>query len=251
MESTLELETIVPEQPPEVIEKQYAIDHWRQLGLFNPLTFSEEVHVIGCGAIGSHLVDSLACMGIQNISVYDFDRVEGHNIPNQVFGMRHIGMLKVDALASHVKEKCGITIKTFNLKVEKLEKLTGYLVLCPDSMEARKGIFLSSARDNPNVVSVIDVRMAVDWGRVYCIDPMRKDHVKKYLKDALSFSDAEAEESPCNMRAIATTAKTLAGMAAHRIIIVHNKDPKMGLYQSSMVGMGGYVSNSDWSNLPA
>ena len=43
------------------------------------------VFVLGCGAIGSTVAEMLVRLGITNIVLYDFDKVTGHNIANQMY----------------------------------------------------------------------------------------------------------------------------------------------------------------------
>jgi len=223
------------------------VDYWRQGAFFNPFTFKLPIHVIGVGATGSHIVDTLANMGVRDITAYDFDSVEGHNLPNQIYGIAHVGQPKVDALKQHVQQKMGFDIKTVNEKVEQIPDLSGVLILCTDSMAAQKSICLTSARLNKKVSWVIETRMGIDQGRVYFFDPNNKNHLKRWV--ASCYSDEEAAESPCNLRAIATTAKCLAALAAHRIIIANKKaesEDKVPLFNESTVCMDGTIFNYVW-----
>ena len=224
------------------------VDFWRQLGIFDPLKFKKEIHVVGAGAIGSHFIDTIASMGINNITVYDFDTVEAHNLPNQVYCIDDIGTLKVDALKRHIKRKIGYDIHAVNEKVEKLPNLSGILVLCPDSMAARREIF-ASARMNRKVSWVIDVRMGIDSGRIYFFDPCNKLHIGRWLNpNDAGYDDSKAQESPCTLRAISTTAKVLAGLAAHRIIIAESQSPKAALWHETHVSMDGSIDlKFDWN----
>ncbi len=65
---------------------------------FNPEKCKERIHIIGCGSVGSTVAELLARFGLTKISLYDFDTVEPHNIVNQMFVQRHIGILKVEAV---------------------------------------------------------------------------------------------------------------------------------------------------------
>ena len=51
---------------------------------FQPETVSENIHIIGCGAIGSILAFSLAKLGLTKIVLYDEDVVEDKNVANQM-----------------------------------------------------------------------------------------------------------------------------------------------------------------------
>src|SRR5690554_7355564 len=61
----------------------------------------------------------LAKLGITNITVWDFDVVEEHNVPNQLFGLNDIGKPKVEALKQIVAEHTGTEI---NIKNEKFTR---------------------------------------------------------------------------------------------------------------------------------
>ncbi|MFK4996526.1 ThiF family adenylyltransferase, partial [Klebsiella pneumoniae] len=62
--------------------------------------------------LGSNLVESLARQGYTQIKVVDFDRVETHNINNQVYTEQDVGGLKVKALQARVfiSTKCELDI---------------------------------------------------------------------------------------------------------------------------------------------
>jgi len=231
-------------------------DLWRQMGFFSPSKMSDKIHVIGAGATGSHIVNTLACMGIENIVVYDFDIVENHNLPNQVYLLSDVGKPKVVALQQHVKNKMGFDIEAKNEKVEMIEDLSGILILCTDSMACQKDIFNKSARLNSKVKAVIETRMAIDHGRVYFVDPNNKIHLKKYAAEW--YSDEEAAESPCNLRAISCTAQLLSSLAAGMVVIKHltdtwtpdpeKKDDKLPyvLYNKFMISMDGNSIHYSW-----
>ena len=46
------------------------------------------VTIVGCGATGSNLADNLVRQGFKKINLIDFDRVEEHNLNNQIYSLR-------------------------------------------------------------------------------------------------------------------------------------------------------------------
>lgn len=60
-------------------------DFSRQVNIFKPEEFKTPIQIIGAGATGSWVALSLAKMGIENMTIYDFDEVGMHNLPNQCF----------------------------------------------------------------------------------------------------------------------------------------------------------------------
>lgn len=214
------------------------VDYWRQAGFFNNINFKYEIHVVGAGATGSHVVDSLVNAGITSVKVYDFDKVELHNIPNQVYFLKDVGKFKVDALAEYVKAKTGIEIEAINEKVECIKmRKPGMLILCTDKMQTQKDLVLNSGKQL-NCIKVIETRMGLEHGRVYAFDPNSKIELRRWL--SMWYPDEAAEESPCNMRSINTTAKTLAAYAAHQVLSFSNdKSHYKDGYNEIIVQMSG------------
>jgi tRNA A37 threonylcarbamoyladenosine dehydratase len=66
---------------------------------------------IGCGAVGSFTAFALAKMGVGSIKVYDPDRVEIHNLPNQMFAAQDCGLYKAEALRDMVELFHGVEIQ--------------------------------------------------------------------------------------------------------------------------------------------
>lgn len=63
---------------------------------------ARKLHVVlvGAGAIGSWAALALVKLGVQRFTVYDMDVVDPPNVGVQAYGAMHLGMRKVDALAS-------------------------------------------------------------------------------------------------------------------------------------------------------
>ena len=78
---------------------------------------SKTVMVVGCGAVGSFAIESLARSGIGNIILVDFDTVEPTNINRQLFALQStIGQPKVDVAAARIHDiSPDINVTTFNM----------------------------------------------------------------------------------------------------------------------------------------
>lgn len=197
------------------------VDYWRQLDLFSPEKFGDkEVHVVGVGATGSYVALMLAKMGIKNLHVWDFDDVESHNLPNQIYRLKDVGRAKVDALAEIIHESTGTEITVHNEAVTGGTTLKGIVFLLVDSMNVRKDIWSGSLKFKLPVELMVESRMAIDNGRVYAIRPSRPADIK--LWEGTLYSDEEAEESPCTNRSIAPTVAYIASLAVWKLIKFHN-----------------------------
>jgi molybdopterin/thiamine biosynthesis adenylyltransferase len=187
----------------------------RQLGFFDPEDFKKEIHIVGCGAIGSHIGHWIA-KGVtqKNIFLYDGDVVEDHNLPNQMFRKGDIGQPKTEALARILYDYgADAVVKTKMVSELKLES-PSYVFLCVDSMSARKSIWDSLLY---NIYTrVLEVRMDAEYGFIRALYPTSREDIEHWEKSW--FPDAEAEESACTYRAVATTAGVLSAVAVHYMI---------------------------------
>lgn len=165
----------------------------RQAEFFDPLKIRDEVHIIGVGAIGSHIAEMLVRMGHTNLHIYDFDTVNTHNIPNQMFRDTDIGKLKVDALADQllaINPNATIT-KYPEGYVLTDTPLSGYVFLCVDSINLRKAI-VTEHEFNPQILAVFDFRMGLQDAQHYAAAWNDPAHIKKLIS-SMNFTDEEAK----------------------------------------------------------
>lgn len=170
---------------------------------FQPEMLKSRVHIIGCGAIGSTIAENLVRFGITNIALYDFDRVEAHNIANQMFRNTDIGKLKIEALADMLCEINPDCKNNLKLVPEGWngQRLAGYVFLAVDNIDLRREIVLS-CKDNEYVKGMFDFRMRLTDAQHYAASWSDKKMVEDFLK-SMAFSHEEAKEetpvSACNI----------------------------------------------------
>lgn len=166
----------------------------RQSEFFDPLAITDEIHVIGIGAIGSHIVEMLTRMGIEDIHIYDFDTVDAHNIPNQMFADSDIGLPKTEALAATCfKINPEINIHEHNKGYTTGTRLAGYIFLCVDSINLRRGI-VEEHRYNPTIKAMFDFRMGLESAQHYAANWKHQEQIKNLLQ-TMNFTDEEAKEA--------------------------------------------------------
>ena len=75
------------------------------------------VMVVGCGAVGSFAIESLARSGVGHIILIDFDRIEESNINRQLFALDStIGKPKVEVARQRIYDiNPKITVDTFDM----------------------------------------------------------------------------------------------------------------------------------------
>lgn len=160
------------------------------------------IHVVGAGGIGSATVVALTKMGA-NVTVWDHDTVEEHNLPNQLLPARFIGEPKVDALdcltQSLEGRQCVVPI------YDKYQPDNGdILVLAVDSLRARQEILKSLPPDAYRYI--VDGRMAAEEAHVHC-EAGTPDGVRRLLKT----TEGQPYVAPCTERATVYTTMSIAG----------------------------------------
>jgi len=197
----------------------------RHLPVFNPRNHDAQLHIIGAGATGSRLWLALVELGITNIAIYDFDHVEPHNLANQIYLNRHIGMAKVDALRDYYKLKTGVeppeSMHFVNEEITSAwrNEFAGVVFILTDTMSSRREIFQTFCQDNPFVIRVIETRMASTHGNINSFSPIDQNESLQWL-DSLVPDDAPGETSACGSSiSVGTTASVIANLAVWQYIL--------------------------------
>jgi len=184
--------------------------YWRQMDVL-PMkkVLSVPVTVVGAGAIGKAMVEVLSGMGINDITVFDADSVEPHNLPNQGYRPCDVGKPKVEALAEIVEALTGFKIKGMNewFTDQKVSEIT---VCAVDSMDTRMKLWEAIAPQLPKLY--IDMRMGAEIGQIFYVNPWSPGSKRQY--EANLFPSDEAVEAPCTERATKYCATGITSFAA-------------------------------------
>lgn len=189
------------------------IDHlMRQLDIIPLEKLDTPITVIGAGAIGSLVVMTLAKMGFENLSVWDFDIVSVENMSCQWYGFDDIKKPKVEALAAAIKRDCRIDLKTHNEKFEgtgaQIQTLGKIVITAVDSMAVRQTIW-NACKDNGRIFWYIDPRMAAEYALSFVMNPNNTADITSYEKTL--YTDQNAVEERCTAKATMYTSTLIAG----------------------------------------
>lgn len=166
------------------------MDLTKSKDFFNPDKVKDVCHIIGCGSIGSNVAELLVRYGIKNIILWDYDRVESHNIANQLFYQDQIGTEKTKALAE-ILLRINPELNIIFRERYKGEMLQGHVFLCVDSMEVRQNI-VDSNLDNRTVKTMTDFRTGLLEGQSYLANWSSKFNRINFRK-TMNFTTEEAE----------------------------------------------------------
>lgn len=208
--------------------------------IFDPHAFERmPIHIIGAGATGSRVWLSLVELGLTNLHVYDFDKVEAHNLANQIFFNEDIGKPKVEGLYKYYKRKTGQppppTMAFNNVKVDNqyfdTNSFPGIVFLLTDTMESRREIFNQLIRaDKTECVSsdtidkqccyMIETRMASSYGNIFGINPFAPNEAEYWISTLVDDDDESTEVSACGSSiSVGPTASIIANMAVWQMIM--------------------------------
>lgn len=130
--------------------------------------------VIGAGSVGAQVAEALARMGVENISLIDFDKVKKHNIDRLLHAtVQDIGRLKVDVAADILKTHAtadNFEIRTFPMGVT-----------CNDGLKAALDCdILFSCVDRPwprqvlNMIAIAHLIPVIDGGIRLSVTPSQR-----------------------------------------------------------------------------
>ena len=176
-------------------------DYSKQESLIKTVDQKGRINIIGAGACGSWVAFILLKMGFKDIHVYDFDLIEEHNIPNQLYKESQIGQLKVRALMNIYEEffnddKDRLVIHTEPITEENAGMLRDVVINCVDTMSARKYIYERAYKyGRANVL--IEDRLSIYGGYIYMLS--KEGDVKEDKYEQTFYEDEDAEVSACGV----------------------------------------------------
>ena len=79
---------------------------------------SLQISLIGLGSIGSVTGLYLGKMGVCNLTAFDADIVDIHNISNQAYGLADVGLSKTEALTDLIEFQIGVLPNTNTMQYD-------------------------------------------------------------------------------------------------------------------------------------
>jgi hypothetical protein len=176
-------------------------------------TLVQSVTIIGVGSVGSWVASLLADSGVVDITVFDDDRVESHNCPMSAYGRYDTGLLKVDALSARIMRDVGIELHTHSVRYE-TQKLSGTVIACVDSMQARSHIF-GNIEGNVRVALFCDTRTHGPYVECSIVDPQSRIECEEYRKSL--YSDTDALRQSCGYHGVGYATVAIASAVVSQV----------------------------------
>lgn len=159
-------------------------------------TENTDINIYGLGGIGSHtFIGMYHIFRNSIIQLFDFDKVETHNLGGQIYNPADLGKYKSWVCSNYFDTVGKNTVKSYTVDFYPRSNIT---ILALDSMRARKKISDDVLTTTSGLF--IDARMSADTIQVIAIDmnaPDKEKRIEEYRKKYL-FSDSEALPTLCN-----------------------------------------------------
>lgn len=193
----------------------------RQVGIFNPGEQRLKISIIGVGSSGSFIAFTLAKMGFKDILIIDYDVVEPHNIPNQLYRIKDIDKPKVVALKEIIHEFTDIDVKDVFMKMSLDEQIDlscdRIYINCVDNIEGRKAIW-SQLKDSPLIM--LDGGVGGEEYSTMIIQCNNHKHQEQYEK----YLNSEHKNLPCGFQNILYTIISECSEICNIIKRLNNKE---------------------------
>ena len=188
------------------------------------------VGIIGCGASGSAIGILLAKLGVPNMVLYDGDRVEDHNLPNQYYPNDSVGKNKAkalkDVIQQYVPTELLPMVVAFDRHFTEDDVINTRIVfMLVDGLDERRKIFKKLKRCN-SVEWVIDTRMGAEYYEVHCINMKSAMEIAMYES---AIRNASPSPLPCTGRSVIYNVMSMGALAVSMFkkMVAGEQPPRM------------------------
>jgi len=129
------------------------------------------VMVVGCGAVGSFAIESLARSGVGHIILVDFDKIEESNINRQLFALDStIGKSKVDVANMRIADiNPKIKVDTFNMFFDEntvLDVKPDFVIDAIDTVPSKIALYIWCSDNNIPFISSMGAARKTDLTKI-------------------------------------------------------------------------------------
>ena len=168
-------------------------------------SYLDELTIIGAGGVGSALVMNAAIMGFKCIHIWDFDMLENHNLSTTTYPEEYLGMPKVDAAQKQaVFYNNKVKVYTHNEKWVQGKYLSPNVMMAPDNMEVRYGVYLDWYHNKKGIL--VDMRMGALTMEVISVTPQHNNYVDTWRPSAA------IQDEECTAKHTIFTAAVISGI---------------------------------------
>ena len=174
---------------------------------------SHKIVIIGVGAVGREVARTLTCNGAKDLTLYDFDIVEGHNVSTQGYHFADINRPKVECTAEEVlRLNPEIQVTAINDRWRP-NKNTNFdaAFFCVDSLSMREKLFNWF---NESIGFIGDARIGGEQIRLVSVN----DEASRLHYPTTITPDATAVQDGCHIPMVKHSANIAASLLVQQYI---------------------------------
>ncbi len=185
----------------------------------------DEIHLIGVGGIGTHVLLALIELGAQEVHIWDDDIVSAHNRPTQfIYTKDDIGKLKVNGAVAFVERQGYDTVVIPHAeRITALTDLSGIVISGVDTMASREQIWEALKVSGPMTPIYIDGRIGDERVHVLTLDPCNPIQAERYERSLIP--DSPTTDRSCTTRANPHSAIAVASMVSMNLSLLLAGEP--------------------------
>ena len=184
--------------------------------------------VIGAGSLGSYILHALSKLGLAEIDIFDYDKVEEHNIANQAFGHNYLGTDKAYAAAYNISNYASrdmVVNALYERWTPDYDLNANLIVNAPDCIDTRKLVM----QNLPKQAFVVDVRSGGEQFNIFCADTSSNREMEFYSEQF--FDKSEATGTDCSAQATGFNSMLIASLAVDLYVRWANRQPYPNLIE--------------------
>lgn len=217
---------------------------------------NSHVCIIGVGGTGSHLALALASIGVEHMTLVDFDMIELSNTARQIlYDETDIGKLKLDVAKEKLeKYNSNLKVDTYNIEIKNAEDLSflqnkqiDLLILCADTPRGKIQFIVDEMAVNYNI----------PW---FCYGPYNHSQIvigplfipgegqtysDIYPDDIISANNRKDEISEINRHFVASICDPYNGFAS-QFAAIETFKYLSGIRKPSIINRRYYIDTDTW-----
>lgn len=198
------------------------------------------VLIIGAGGIGAPCALALGKMGVQSLTIYDFDDVSNENCGPQMYGPNDVGRKKVDVLKEFLENQSPWSkVVTFEDAFEGQPVDYDIMVAAVDSLQTRRALYRRVLQSQKKPQLYVDPRMGAEVLTIFSVIPGKDD---RWYQETLQ---GEAIEATCTAKATFYTG-LVAGALVSQAVRAYVGDERMQAeFNFDMRNLQSFASSVD------
>ncbi|MBQ3214257.1 MAG: ThiF family adenylyltransferase [Clostridia bacterium] len=122
---------------------------------------NSNIAILGVGGVGGYVAEMIARLGVENITIVDFDKISVSNLNRQIIALNStIGKYKVEVLKSRILDinpKCNVVEVNSKISSQNVDKILNnnfdYVVDCIDDIPAKIAVAKYCKENKLKIVS--------------------------------------------------------------------------------------------------